>query len=117
MDQLAWSAGYGTSEKCRASNTGLAVLRIPNIIGGSLSLDDLKFAPPTYVERDEDLVSVGDLLIVRTNGSRMLIGRGAIVREASAVPLSFASYLIRLRLVPDLSILGWLALIWDSSLV
>jgi type I restriction enzyme, S subunit len=117
MDQVAWSAGYGTSEKCRDSNTGLAVLRIPNIIGGSISLHDLKFAPSTYVERDEDLVSVGDLLIVRTNGSRMLIGHGAVVRDAPAVPLSFASYLIRLRLVPDPSLLGWLALIWDSSVV
>lgn len=117
MDQLAWSAGYGTSEKCRESNTGLAVLRIPNIVSGSVSLDDLKFAPPSYVERDEDLVSVGDFLIVRTNGSRKLIGRGAVVHSAPVIPLSFASYLIRLRLVPDPSLLAWLALIWDSSFI
>ena len=117
MDQLAWSEGYGTSVKCRETNAGLAVLRIPNIIAGSLSLDDLKFAPPTYVERDDDLVGVGDLLIVRTNGSRMLIGRGAMVRHAPTAPLSFASYLIRLRLVPDPSLLDWLALVWDSALI
>lgn len=117
MEQLAWSSGYGTSEKCRETNTGLAVLRIPNIIAGTLNLDDLKFAPPGYLEGEEDLVSVGDLLIVRTNGSRKLIGRGAVVRDASTMPLSFASYLIRLRLVRDPTLLGWLALIWDSSIV
>lgn len=115
LDQLAWSAGYGTSEKCRENNAGLAVLRIPNIIGGRLDLDGLKFAPPEYSERDEELIHVGDLLVVRTNGSRMLIGRGAVVRDEPEIRLSFASYLIRLRLVSDASALIWLSVVWDSS--
>lgn len=115
LSQLAWSAGYGTSEKCRENNAGLAVLRIPNIIGGRLNLDDLKFSPPEYSEREEELIKIGDLLIVRTNGSRMLIGRGAVVHDEPAIKLSFASYLIRFRLVPDAWVLRWLSVIWDSS--
>lgn len=114
LSQIAWSAGYGTSEKCRETNTGLAVLRIPNIIGGRLNLEDLKFAPPEYSERDEDLISVGDLLVVRTNGSRSLIGRGAVVRDPQSTRLSFASYLIRLRLIPHTILLHWVSLLWDS---
>src|ERR1035441_6718157 len=114
-DQLAWNAGYGTSEKCRESNSGLAVLRIPNIIAGKLDVTDLKYAPPDYSEREEDLVRAGDLLIVRTNGSRDLIGRGAVVRGPLAVRLSFASYLIRLRLVPLSPLLRWVALTWGSA--
>ena len=43
--------------------------------------------------------AVGDLLVVRTNGSRNLIGRGAVVRDEQTRRLSFASYLIRLRLL------------------
>ncbi|PYS23351.1 MAG: hypothetical protein DMF72_10000 [Acidobacteria bacterium] len=61
------------------------------------------------------MVNVGDLLVVRTNGSRSLIGRGAVVRDRPSRPLSFASYLIRLRLIPLPSILNWLAVLWDSS--
>jgi type I restriction enzyme S subunit len=114
-DQLAWTAGYGTSEKCRESNSGLAVLRIPNIIAGNLDLTDLKHAPPEYSEREEELVRVGDLMIVRTNGSRDLIGRGAVVQDPPALRLSFASYLIRLRLVPLSPLLRWVALTWGSA--
>lgn len=114
LNQAAWDAGYGTSEKCREDYKGLAILRIPNIIGGRLDVNDLKFAPPDYCERDEDLVHVGDVLVVRTNGSRNLIGRGAVVREQQSIPLSFASYLIRLRLNPNATFLHWTSLIWDS---
>jgi type I restriction enzyme S subunit len=113
-EQLAWASGYGTSEKCRATNAGLAVLRIPNIIGGKLDLEDMKFAPPGYSEPDAELVRVGDLLVVRTNGSRTLIGRGAVVRDEPALQTSFASYLIRLRLVPLPSLLQWVSLLWES---
>src|SRR5205807_1148797 len=96
-EQLTWSAGYGTSVKCAENNSGLAVLRIPNIISGSIDLGKLKFGPPSYSEANEEMVNVGDLLVVRTNGSRSLIGRGAVVRDRPSRPLSFASYLIRLR--------------------
>ncbi len=115
VEQLAWAAGYGISEKCRADNVGLAVLRIPNVAKGRLSLEALKYAPSEYSEREEDLVSVGDLLIVRTNGSRGLIGRGAVTRLKPSLPLSFASYLIRLRLVPLPHLLAWVSCIWDSA--
>lgn len=114
-NEIAWSAGYGTSEKCRETNTGLPVLRIPNIIGGTVNLDDLKFAPPNYSEHEIDLVHFGDLLVIRTNGSRLLIGRGAVVRDEPAKRLSFASYLIRLRLIPFAAMLGWLSVVWHSS--
>jgi type I restriction enzyme S subunit len=114
LSQLSWSAGYGTSVKCRQSNEGLPVLRIPNILGGKVDLDNLKFAPSNYSEHEEELIHAGDLLVVRTNGSRLLIGRGAIVRDEPVKKLSFASYLIRLRMVPDASMLSWFSVLWDS---
>lgn len=117
LDQIAWSAGYGTSEKCRETSEGLAVLRIPNIICGNLDVTNLKYAPSEYHESEEELVSVGDLLIVRTNGSRTLIGRGAVIRKEPAQRFSFASYLIRLRLVPQAPLLNWVSLLWDCSQV
>lgn len=117
VEQLAWASGYGTSEKCSETNAGIAVLRIPNVIRGRIDLADLKFARSRYAERDEDLADVGDLFVIRTNGSRSLIGRGAVVREKSRDPLYFASYLIRLRIVPNSATLGWVALLWESPVV
>jgi type I restriction enzyme S subunit len=114
LDQLAWACGYGTSVKCREANTGLAVLRIPNIIRGKLELENLKYAPVEYSEDAEELVKAGDLLVVRTNGSRNLIGRGAVLRDNLKAKLSFASYLIRLRLIPMAGLLSWVSLAWDG---
>lgn len=115
MDQLAWASGYGTSQKCRETETGLAVLRIPNIIRGDLDLANLKYASPEHSADPEDLVGIGDLLVVRTNGSQSLIGRGAVIRAAPALPLGFASYLIRLRLAPMPNLLEWVSFLWQGS--
>lgn len=111
---LAWDSSYGTSEKCGETATGLPVLRIPNVVGGRLDLADLKYARSDYDVPSEEFLSVGDLLIVRTNGSRTLIGRGAVVREPLRKGAYFASYLIRLRLVPIEPLLGWIGLFWGS---
>jgi type I restriction enzyme S subunit len=53
------------------------------------------------------------LLIIRTNGSRNLIGRCALVNRQLETPTLHASYLIRFRTV----VIGaWLSAIWDSSI-
>ena len=99
LGSLARDSGYGTSVKCSHEETGVGVLRIPNIQRGALDLDDLKRAPTGASIDAELLLMPGDLLIVRTNGSRDLIGRCApVMRE---VGCSFASYLIRFRTLPD----------------
>ncbi|MBI2710286.1 MAG: hypothetical protein HYX34_11415 [Actinobacteria bacterium] len=95
LGSLARGAGYGTSVKCGYEETGIGVLRIPNVQRGALDLGDLKRAPSGAPIDAELLLKPGDLLIVRTNGSRDLIGRCAPV--TSEVGCSFASYLIRFR--------------------
>lgn len=90
---------YGTSIKCLADAPGPAVLRIPNVRGGRIDLTDLKRA--TSEDVGESTVEAGDLLFIRTNGSRDLIGRVAAVEGAAG--LAFASYLIRAR--PNQSLL------------
>ena len=114
LDHLAWTSGYGISVKCKADNAGLAVLRIPNVVDGALDLTDLKFAPADYAEHPGRLIAAGDMLIVRTNGSLNLIGRAAIVKNTPPAALSFASYLIRFRLI---SAVEWMSVLWDSHLV
>jgi type I restriction enzyme, S subunit len=115
IDELAWASGYGTSVKCTREADGPAVLRIPNIRNRSLNFEDLKFATHAQDFRDEDYVAPGDMLLVRTNGSRSLIGRVAIVKTAPNPKSSFASYLIRFRLIGNETIWSWVSLAWDSD--
>lgn len=96
LDELALNAGYGTSAKCVSDGPGPAVVRIPNLVDGAIDLSDEKRVADPSIDVSRSMLSEGDLLIVRTNGSVDLIGRCAVVgREVRA---AFASYLIRYRL-------------------
>lgn len=89
---------YGTSTKSLdvPTDEALPVLRIPNIIGGRISWNDLKFAKLKESERKKLTLSKDDLLFVRSNGNPDYIGRCA--RFYDTKESLFASYLIRGRL-------------------
>jgi type I restriction enzyme S subunit len=86
---------YGTSKKCNPGLNGVPVLRIPNIVRGSLHSVDLSSLDPMLVERNKYLED-GDLLFVRTNATRENIGK-TMVYEKQFEKASFASYLIRVK--------------------
>ena len=86
---------YGTSEKSDYTYTGLPVIRIPNIIDNTIDLDDLKFLKSND-SSNYDLVEKNDILMIRSNGSRELVGKCALVDE-TIVGKAYASFLIRLR--------------------
>lgn len=97
---------YGTSNK--SADTGLPALRIPNVVGGGLDLDELKCVPVSAANEARLRLREGDLLFVRTNGNPDYVGRCAAFSEeavsASGFPADhfiYASYLIRARLRPD----------------
>lgn len=117
IDQLSWASSYGTSVKCTYEADGPPVLRIPNIKNREVDLEDLKFATESQDFDSEDFVGPGDLLVIRTNGSRNLVGRAAIIKSSFENKYGFASYLIRFRLVGDESLWSWLSYSWDSRLV
>jgi type I restriction enzyme S subunit len=100
LGQAACDAGYGTSLKCSYASDGVGVLRIPNVRRGRVDLDDMKRAPSGAVLDNSLFLEPGDLLIIRTNGSRDLVGRSAPVTVS--LGCSFASYLIRFRLRAEL---------------
>jgi type I restriction enzyme S subunit len=70
-----------------------------NIQDGRLDLSDLKYCVPDS-EIDRLLLSDGDVLFNRTN-SPELVGKSAVYHGSP--PMSFASYLIRVRLAKDLA--------------
>jgi type I restriction enzyme S subunit len=117
IDQLSWDSGYGTSVKCTYEAKGPAVLRIPNIRNRTLDFRDLKFAASSSDFANNQFVATGDLLLIRTNGSKDLIGRAAVVTTPPKVKCSFASYLIRFRLVGKEELWSWLGFTWDSRFI
>jgi type I restriction enzyme M protein len=92
---------YGTSSKCGSSPTpnDLPVLRIPNIVGGSVLFDDLKYASLQSNEIKKLMLRKGDLIFVRSNSNPNYIGRCAVFPGNKKA--LFASYLIRARFAPN----------------
>ena len=99
LAQLSWASSYGTSHKCGYAAVGPAVLRIPNVRRGRFDFQDIKNAIADLELRASDSLKVGDLLVVRTNGSDSIIGVGAALLTDPPFCCYFASYLIRFRLV------------------
>ena len=102
LDQCSLLIQYGSSAKASRDSTGVPVLRMGNItIYGSLLLDDLKYLPPDHDEFPDLLLKKGDLLFNRTNSAE-LVGKTAAYSD-DPWPCSFASYLIRVRLLEGVS--------------
>ncbi len=100
LDSILESTTYGTSQRATTDEVGLPVLRIPNVLRGSITLDDLKWTEMSAEDEDRYRVDEGDILFVRTNGNPDYVGRCVVARD---LPRTFvyASYLIRLRVDPD----------------
>lgn len=105
LKDIALSAGYGTSARCVVDGPGVPVVRIPNVVNGAIDLSAEKRADDPSVDLSGLMLREGDLLFVRTNGSRDLIGRTAVVQ--SGVEASFASYLIRYQLDSERADASW----------
>lgn len=89
---------YGTSKASSDRGWGNPVLRIPNVIGDRLSLDDLAFVELGASDVERLSLEGGDLLLVRTNGNPHYVGRSVVFRPPDERTWVYASYLIRLRL-------------------
>jgi len=99
IGELVTETRYGTSQKCHSQQGGTPVLRIPNVAEGAVNFSDLKYCDISAEELERIRLVDGDLLFVRTNGSRDLVGRCAVFEATSPDnAFAFASYLIRVRL-------------------
>jgi len=95
LSDIIESFRYGTSEKSSYVNDGTPVLRIPNIGDGIIDFTDLKFLQHSETTT-ECLIHENDILLIRSNGSRDLVGRAAIVPPLDK-EYAYASFLIRIR--------------------
>ena len=98
VDQCSSLIQYGTSAKTNQDSAGVPILRMGNItVHGSLLLDSLRYLPSDHGEFPDLLLEPSDLLFNRTNSAE-LVGKTAMYLGKPS-PCSFASYLIRVRLL------------------
>ncbi len=108
------SLQYGTSEKANRDGRGTPILRIKNIKGGEVDTGDLKHIELSDSARAAILLNDGDILIIRTSGSRELVGTCAVFHDDGEYV--FASYLIRLRSELGTALADYLAYFINCSL-
>lgn len=94
---------YGTAKKCLREKMKHPVLRIPNVVQGCIDLNDLKYTDLDKKEYESLKLGLGDILLIRSNGSVSLVGRTALVTDREK-GMAYAGYLIRLRVNKDLII-------------
>lgn len=98
--ELALTVEYGTSAKTTDDPDGVPVLRMGNLQDGEIRMDTLKYLPNAHAEFPDLLLQDGDVLFNRTN-SPELVGKSAVFRS-SGRPVSFASYLLRVKCKPEI---------------
>jgi type I restriction enzyme S subunit len=116
LGELIDEPKYGTAKKCDYEIDGIGVLRIPNIISGSVDTSDLKFAKFDKREIQSYELKAGDILTIRSNGSVSLVGKCALVSRADEKYL-YAGYLIRMRPSQDVVCSEYLMLCLSSLLL
>jgi type I restriction enzyme S subunit len=101
---------YGTSEATKADGR-IRVLTMGNIQRGEVTVP--KSGGLDEVPRDM-LLEQHDLLFTRTNGNPDLVGKVGIFRGTASDQVSFASYLVRLRVTSPHDA-QWLHLVLNSA--
>ena len=104
VDQLLMSLRNGLSKKPEDSEPGIPILRISAVRPLVLDVSDRRYYRPLSSEHVEDYqLEVGDVLFVRYNGTKELVGACALV---NMVPghLVYPDKLIRGRVVSELAI-------------
>ncbi|WNI24697.1 restriction endonuclease subunit S [Streptomyces sp. ITFR-16] len=100
----------------RTLDGGFPVLRLTSIKDGAIDLGESKEGSWSAEEAKPYLVTQGDYLLSRGNGSRKLVGRGGLVGDV-AVPIAFPDTMVRVRVNPEIIIPKYLGRLWDSLLV
>lgn len=92
---------------------GFPVLRLTALMTHGVDLQERKCGAWTALEARPFLVSEGDFLIARGNGSIRLVGRGSLVRQ-NPDPVAFPDTIIRARPNSDILRAEYLDHIWNS---
>jgi type I restriction enzyme S subunit len=108
------SAPLNNGRSVPSRENGFPVLRLTALKNGGVDLSERKGGDWTRGDAERFLVSRGDYLVARGNGTLRLVGRGALVREEPD-PVAYPDTAIRIR--PDTSRLSseYLDVVWNSA--
>lgn len=98
LNDLIENMTYGSSSKTNDDVSGTPIIRMGNIQDGKITKVNYKYLPNEHPDVLKLDVQMNDILFNRTN-SYELVGKSARITEEFEGKYSFASYLIRLRLV------------------
>ncbi|GAT64025.1 restriction endonuclease subunit S [Paludibacter jiangxiensis] len=102
LGEIAYNIEYGTSEKADLNSVNIPVLRMNNIQNGKIVLDNLKYVKDTIKDLPRLYLFNNDLLFNRTN-SWELVGKSGVYKGQNSV-MTFASYLIRIQFIEQISV-------------
>ena len=101
LGEIVENIKYGTSKSSDYDlKRNSKILRIPNISSGILNNEDLKFTNLESKEIEDLSLRKNDILTIRSNGSKFLVGLFVEVGEEFE-RYCYAGYLIRLRFLSD----------------
>lgn len=116
IGEVITSIDYGTSKSLNINKKGTPIIRIPNLIEFQLDLSDMKYTKFSEPEYEKIKLRNGEILLIRSNGSRNLLGKSSIVTEKEE-GFGFAGYLLRLKPNSSIVVPKFLNYILHSSLV
>lgn len=93
---LSYRNGYGVRPK--GVESGPVVLRIADVSSGEIDLSDPRRGNVSQKILETYQLSPGELLLIRVNGAREIVGRCCVVRENVPSDTIFNDHLIRVRL-------------------
>lgn len=114
LGKLALFTQYGTSAKAQSLTGGVPVLAMGNIQHGSVTLSSEKCIPLESPELPSLYLKKFDLLYNRTNSAELVGKTGLYLGEDDSV--TFASYLIRIRLETSLTSASFVNLAMNAPL-
>lgn len=113
LGKVLTDTSYGCSKKANPDETGVPILRIPNVLRDELDLSDLQWISLSETELKRYSVKSGDILLVRTNGNPAYVGRCVVVRDLPQA-MAYASYLIRLQVKKETATPDFVATLLNS---
>ncbi|MFD9032383.1 restriction endonuclease subunit S [Streptomyces sp. NPDC059567] len=95
---------------------GFPVLRLTALKSNELNLAEHKEGRWSAEDAAPFLVSRGDFLVSRGNGSKRLVGRGALLTRRP-FPVAFPDTMIRIRVNPEVILPEFIQAVWNSQII
>lgn len=95
---------------------GFPVLRLTALKNGTIDISERKIGAWTAEEAKPYLITVGDFLVSRGNGSKHLVGRGGLISTNPDL-VAYPDTLIRIRVNQDFCNKEYFSCIWNSYFV